>query len=174
MPHIPVNLQNVAPIGSFTVFPPGTYTLRVKDCRQEIARSSGDPKLLVIYEIIDGPDGSPEHRGGTFPRSYSLKPTALGFLKRLLLAIGITDQVLAQAGGALSDEMIKGQVLRGRVFVRNNQGKDSNDLEEYVPDGTVRAANAPTGAPVGAPTAWPGNAPGFPSTIPAPQPPPRR
>jgi hypothetical protein len=187
MNYIPVDLSNVQAAGNYQTLPPGVYTLQVKDCRQETARSSGEPKLLVIYEVLDGPDGSKEHLKKTLPRSYSLQPKALMFLKRFLLAAGITDQTIAAGGGYLTEEMIKGTIIRGRVSVRqDNRGRDSNDVEELVGATTTNTntATVQTQTPYAPPAGftppqqvqgWPGNGGGNgQGAFPAPMPPTRR
>jgi len=144
MPFIPVQLSTITPAGAFETYPQGLYDLVIKDSKQETSKE-GNPKLSIQYAVESGPNGSTKFHGKTLPRSYSLLPQALGFLKRLVLAAGISDQDIANAGGMLSDEMLIGRRIRARVTVREYQGRETNEVQELYGDTLQAAMNEMSG-----------------------------
>jgi len=160
MGFIPINLLGVEAAGDFPVFPPGDYVLKVTKVDQKTSKSSGEPVLQITYEICEGPDGGVQFRGKTFPRSYSLGVKSAGFLKRLVLACGVTEQELASAGGNLTEERLVNSVIRAKISKGEYNGKATMDLSNEAPfTGAAQAAPAPSflGAPpvAAAPVGYP-------------------
>jgi hypothetical protein len=141
MARLPVNLRDVDVL-AFPIYPPGLYTLRVDETRQEAARSSGELKLTATFEILDGPNGSPEFAGKKILTSYSLQPQALFRLKKLIIACGISDEQIPTDG--LDDQMLVGCVIQAQVAVEKYQGKDVNRVTNEAPS-SGNAVGIPTG-----------------------------
>lgn len=127
MALLPINFHSVQAASDFPVYPPGVFTLKVTSVTQETAKSSGEPKLSVRLEIIDGPDGDTQYAGETMFRSYSLQQKAERFLKRFLDACGITAESVGPEG-ELDDQALVGAEFRATVTVRQYNGRDTNDI----------------------------------------------
>jgi len=151
---------------SFPVYPPGSYVLRVSDVKQEAAKSSGELKLTVRYEIVSGPNGGPEFAGKTVLASYSLQQQAAFRLVKFLGACGIPHDQMAN----VDDQQLVGVQLLATLSVENYQGKQLNRVgDEQVYQAHPQAAAAPQGyAP--APQGFAPPPAGFaPPSAPAPQ-----
>lgn len=122
MSRIPIDLSKVAD-SAFPTFPPGVYDLLIKDCRQEAARSSGELKLSVQFEIVAGPNGSMEFAGKKMFASYSLKPEAGWRVKKLCAASGMSKE---EIDAGVDDELLVGRTIRADVAVEQWQGRNVN------------------------------------------------
>jgi hypothetical protein len=169
MSRIPINLAAV-PESQFPVFPPGTYDLLIKDCRQEAARSSGELKLSVQFEIIAGPNGSPENAGKKVFSSYSLSEKAAWRVKKLCVAAGMS---LDEINAGVDDELLVGRTIRSDLAVEKYNGRDVNRVGNETPIAAASASTNGGGVPSGfsmpsvsaVPAGW--NTPG---SMPAPPP----
>lgn len=144
MSRIPIDLSKVAD-SSFPTFPPGVYDLLIKDCRQEAAKSSGELKLSVQFEITAGPNGSAEFAGKKMFSSYSLGEKAAWRVKKLCVAAGMSKE---EIDAGVDDELLVGRVIRADVAVEQYNGRNVNRV------GNETAINATADASSGV-------APGF-------------
>lgn len=76
--------------GGFYLVPPGNYLFQVADIKQENAKSSGQPMVVVYAEIIEGQDDDEAAKqvGQHVRNNYTLSPKAIGRLKQLMIACG--------------------------------------------------------------------------------------
>lgn len=148
---------------SFPIYPPGGYVLRVADIKQEAAKSSGELKLTVRYEIVSGPNGGPEFAGKTVIASYSLQQQAAFRLVKFLGACGIPPEQM----GGVDDQQLVGIQLMATLSVENYQGRQLNRVGD---EQMLQQHGAPAAAPqfqAPAPQGFAAPAP----YVPAPQPP---
>lgn len=129
MSRIPIDLSKVAD-SSFPVFPPGVYDLSIKDCRQEAAKSSGELKLSVQFEIVAGPNGSAEFAGKKMFSSYSLGEKAAWRVKKLCVAAGMSKE---EIDAGVDDELLVGRTIRADVAVEKYNGRDTNRVGNETP-----------------------------------------
>jgi hypothetical protein len=148
MSKLPVNLREID-VMSFPVYPPGKYTLRIDETRQEAAKSSGELKLTVSFEIVDGPNGSNEFAGKKLLSSYSLQQQALFRLKKLVIACGISDDQLPADG--LDDQLLIGCQITSQIQTEKYQGRDVNRVtgEEPASGPAIPVTVTPAPAPAG-------------------------
>lgn len=138
MGFIPLNLLGATPAGQFETYPPGLYNLLVKEVKQETSKS-GEPKLVVVFTIVDGPDGNPANRDKTLTRSYTLQPQHRGFFLRLVYAVGYTEADLQATGGMCSEEMLVGRPIRARMKIKMYQDRETNEIEELFDEKMIHA-----------------------------------
>ena len=148
----------------FEALPPGNYTLKVSEARMETAKTSGELKETVVFEVVDGPNGSPQYAGRKVWTSYSLQASAAFRIKKLLTACGFpTDQL-----NEVDDQQLIGCVIRATLTVETYNGNQNNRVNNESP---LTAPAAAAGAAVPAPS-FPAPT-GFaapPGAVPAPSP----
>jgi hypothetical protein len=170
MSRIPINLAAVQE-NTFPVFPPGSYTLLVKEVRQEAAKSSGELKLSVQFEIVDGPNGGTEFAGKKLFSSYSLSEKAAWRVKKLCVAAGMTNE---QINDGVDDELLLGCQIRADIAVEKYNNRDVNRVGNESPLSNTPSVGGPGVAPLNGttipavsaiPAGW-----GTPGSMPAPPP----
>lgn len=146
---------------AFPVYPVGTYTLRVIEARMETAKNSGELKETVTFEIVDGPNKSPEFAGKKIITSYSLQQQAGFRIKKLLGACGIPPERMAD----MDDQELVGNTIKATISVENYQGRQTNRVGNEEPltgNGQAPAQSFPAPSGFAAPNANGGPAPGAP------------
>ncbi len=174
MPRIALDFSKVND-NNFPVYPTGSYRLLIKDARQEASKASGNLKLSVQFEIVDGPNGSPEFAGKKLFASYSLLEKAAFRIKKLCAAVGMSNE---EINAGVDDELLVGREIRADIAVEKYNNRDQNRVQNEMPSGDIPGtsgvtpssfAPAPAGfvTPTdGVPASW-----GQPSTaMPAPPP----
>ncbi len=139
MSRIPLDFSKIAD-NTFPVFPTGSYTLLVKEARQEAAKSSGELKLSVKFEIIDGPGGSNEFAGKTVFSSYSLQEKAAFRVRKLCAAAGMSKE---EIDAGVDDELLLGRTIKADLAVEKYNGKDNNRVQNEMPVTTNGATAVP-------------------------------
>lgn len=167
MARFPLNFAQIED-KSFPVYPPGTYVLRIAEARMETAKSSQELKETINFEIVNGPNGSPDHAGKKIFANYSLQSQAGFRMKRLLNACGVPPEQMAD----LDDQDLVGRTIKAQITVEPYQGKPTNRVgnEEPFAGNGATAAAAPSfpspqnfsAPPTGSvPAPGPGNTVGF-------------
>lgn len=128
---------------NFPVFPTGSYTLLIKEARQEAAKSSGELKLSVQFEIVDGPNGSPEFAGKKVFSSYSLKPAAAFRVKKLCVAAGMSNE---EIDAGVDDELLISRQIRADLAVEKYNNRDVNRVQNEAPSSASPSANGVNGS----------------------------
>jgi hypothetical protein len=136
MARIPLDFSKIEEKG-FDPYPPGEYSLRIVDVRQEVAKASGELKLTVNFELLDGPNGSPEYAGKKLFSSYSLQQKAGFRIAKLIAACGCPKEQMAN----FDDSMFIGRVIRATISNEMYQGKTYNRVGNEQPH---TGAGAPT------------------------------
>jgi hypothetical protein len=128
MARIPLDFSKIEDKG-FDPYPPGEYTLRIIDVRQEVAKASGELKLTVNFELLDGPNGSPEYAGKKLFSSYSLQQKAGFRIAKLIAACGVPKEQMAD----FDDSQFLGRVIRATISNEMYQGKNYNRVGNEQP-----------------------------------------
>jgi len=107
----------------FTPLPAGEYNATVFEINSKIGKDSGQPYLEWIYQVTS--EGYVNRR---LWQIFSLQPQALWNLKSHLLALGLSEEVLA---GEFDFEprMFLGKPVELIVSLSTYQGKPGNDVE---------------------------------------------
>lgn len=116
---LPVNLQNVAPAEGFD-YPPGTYLFKVHSVESKTNRDGETQRLVIMNEIVAGPGPSTQFSNRKMPNSYQLTEQGAPFLKRFLIACGLTDEFIASQGGNVDAEWLIGRQFVAKV-AKNGQ-----------------------------------------------------
>jgi len=142
MPRFPVDFSKIED-RQFPVYPPGRYILRIVGARQEAARSSGELKETVEFEIVTGPGVSQEFSGKKIIASYSLQQQAGFRIARLLNACRIPKE----QWNVVEDEHLIGCMVSASLSVEDYQGKNVNRVgSEDAVEGNGASAAAKPGA----------------------------
>lgn len=113
--------------GGFYLVAPGQYTFQVVDVKNENAKSSGNPMVVVYAEVVDAADDEGRKEIGQRVRNnYSLGEKAIGRLKQLMIACG-----------AQMDKFRAGEIMGAKFLadVVHSQG-----TAEAGPDGQPKEA----------------------------------
>ncbi len=166
MARIPLDFSKIQD-NSFPVYAPGKYTLLVKEVRQEAAKSSGELKLSVQFEIVDGPNGSNEYAGKKLFSSYSLQEKAAFRVRKLAVACGMSKE---EIDAGIDDDLLIGRQVSADLAVEKYQGKDLNRVQNESPVGAASAGAVVPGSFAPAPSGFkaPANFEGIPSSWGAP------
>lgn len=166
MARIPLDFSKIQD-NSFPVYSPGKYTLLVKEVRQEAAKSSGELKLSVQFEIVDGPNGSTEYAGKKLFSSYSLQEKAAFRVRKLAVACGMAKE---EIDAGIDDDLLVGRQITADLAVEKYQGKDLNRVQNEAPVGSVGGATTVPGGFAPAPSGFkaPENFSGIPQSWGAP------
>lgn len=133
--------------GGFSAIPAGDYDMYIDSAEATQAQSSGKDMVKLKAKVETGP-----HEGATVFSNLVVSPespAALSFLIRKLAALGLDREYLA---GNPSLPQIAGDLehrrFLGKVTVREWQGSDRNDLDQFRPpaDGVTHRASGPDAA----------------------------
>ena len=116
----------------FVALPNGTYDCIFESYKFDIAKSSGEPKVNIVYEVTEEP-----YQKRKFWKDYSLQPQALFAIKGAVVALGADPQTLT--GQVELDEILtelRGNPCRVVVTTETYEGKERNRVK------TVLEANA--------------------------------
>jgi hypothetical protein len=119
--------------------------LKIAEARQEASKASNELKEVVMFEILDGPNGSPEFAGKKVLQSYSLQQQAGFRMVRLMAACGIPKEQM----GNVDDEQLIGSVLKATLAIETWQGEQRNRVQNEEPataNGTPQQHAAPAPA----------------------------
>lgn len=127
MAQIPLPFDTIE-IREYPVYPPGRYTLKIVESRQDTSRK-GEPKLTLTFELLDGPDGQTTHAGKRLIQSISLQPRSevLWRFKRFTLACGVEWKA------PMDDQQFIGIVLTADIIVTQWEGRDQNRVQNEQP-----------------------------------------
>jgi len=95
----------------------------------EEAAESGNPYVKMVFAIDDGGPFD----GRKLTRNFSAMPTALGFMKRALIALGAEAEAVSDDFD--TDELLPdlvGNPCRISVSVRKYEGEDQNDIRRVL------------------------------------------
>lgn len=148
MARIPLDFSKIEE-SNFPVFSPGKYTLLVKEVRQEAAKSSGELKLSVQFEIQDGPNGSTENAGKKLFSSYSLQAKAAFRVRKLCVACGMSKE---EIDAGVDDELMVGRQITADLAVEKYNGRDLNRVQNESPVGGGSVATTTAGTFAAPPT----------------------
>ena len=126
-----VNMQGVQT--EFTPVPHDLYDARFTDFKNGVGKTSGQPKVTLIFTITDG-----DFEGRRIFTDCSLQPHALFALKRAMLAMGSDADDLETSFD--TDELLedlKGSRVRLNISVKDtptdtNPDKQSNSVDEIL------------------------------------------
>lgn len=140
MARLPLDFSKINDT-SFPVFSPGKYTLLIKEVRQEAAKSSGELKLSVQFEIQDGPNGGTENAGKKLFSSYSLQAKAAFRVRKLCVACGMSKE---EIDAGVDDELMVGRSITADLAVEKYNGRDLNRVQNEAPvGGTFTSTTTP-------------------------------
>lgn len=119
--EVQVDLSEVEAWGgeSRPPLPPGDYIFEAISVKQQPAKSSGNPMIVVQFRVPD--DVGSEYAGFSVFNNYVLVPTAMGRLKQLMIAVGGT------LDGKIRASEIMGARIRASVINEEYGGQpDAN------------------------------------------------
>lgn len=127
MAQIPIPFEQIE-LREYPVYPPGRYTLKVVESRQETSKR-GEPKLTLNFEILDGPDGQTAHAGKRLINSISLQARGdvLWRFKRFCTACGVDWK------SGMDDTQFVGVILSADVVITQWEGRDQNRVQNEQP-----------------------------------------
>ena len=143
MPQIPINLLGVKPAAGFD-YPPGKYIFKTVDLEVKTDNDGKRQYLSVSNEIVMGPGASTEYTGKKIRARYNLDGQGLQFLMNYLLAVGVTEAMLASTGGAPATEWMLEKQFAAEVIKRD---KFTNIINEKPLDAGAAFAAPPIQSP---------------------------
>jgi len=115
----------------FAALPNGTYDCIFESYKFDTAKSSGEPKVNVVYEITEEP-----YQKRKFWKDYSLQPQALFAIKGACIALGADP---AELTGKVDLDVVltelRGNPCRVVVTTENYEGKDRNRVKTVLEAG---------------------------------------
>jgi hypothetical protein len=118
-PQIPFNLSGIQPATGID-YPPGPYIFTVAEADIKANKDGQGQHVLIINEIVMGPGTKTDYQGKKLYSRYQITEAGMPFLKRMILACGISEAELAATGGAIDTAQLVGRQYFGQV-VKNNQ-----------------------------------------------------
>jgi len=140
---IPINLANV-PVATGFDYPPGKYIMKIKGSKVAANSDGQSHRLVVTSEILMGPGPSEQFKGRPMSNSYQMTDKGAPFLKRLYVAVGITEEYIAQNGGQVDTDWLVGREYKCDIIKKDNY---SNITNEAPLDSAPATAAAPAMAP---------------------------
>lgn len=148
-------LKDSQSAGGFAPIPDGDYDLKILDVTAKTT-STGKPMFELKAEIQTGPHA----KRLVWDRLVVSKdsPKALQFFFRKMAALGLTEEFFAQGpDDSQIVQALHGRTFRGKLGIREYQGKQSNEITEYYSAAQAQAyvAAPPVYAPPAVATAPP-------------------
>lgn len=117
---MPFNFMDADAATNLTIYPPGDYLFEIIHIEEREEDEEEYRRLMVTNKIIMGPWQSKEHVGKLLHTSFKLTPYGAKFLKRLLHACGITDEVCEQLD-CFDSEMLIGRRYVASIFIHGGR-----------------------------------------------------